>query len=481
MFRNFNRSTVRVLIASNHALFRHGLMSLFKKKMGVKVEIVGEVTDFESANQILETQAVDLVIVDYDDDQLNREDFLTRFVGGGGQKRIILVSLSNPESAMLYDRRELPLAQFEAWFEGWQAAGDDSAATMAGAVRSKGKNQTRSNRMKHFVVAGFLVFVLTGLLILGAGQVRLLPIAASAQAQPIDQLFRLMFIAIAFLFSLIVVFMLYSIVVFRRRKGDESDARHVEGNTRLEVTWTTIPLIIVLGLSFLGARSLADVERADPKALEVNVIGMQWTWRFEYPRYGIVSNELVLPVNKQAILYLSSQDVIHSFWVPEFRVKQDLLPGGEEFVRTLRITPTEIGSYKVRCAELCGIRHAYMESPVVVVSQADFDVWVAQQTGEPTDPVERGRKWANQYGCLSCHSLDGTKLVGPTWLGLFGSQVKLADGRTVTADEAYIIESIRNPGAAIVEGYPNIMPANVGQDLSDERIQDIIAFLKPLR
>jgi len=135
----------------------------------------------------------------------------------------------------------------------------------------------------------------------------------------------------------------------------------------------------------------------------------------------------------------------------------------------------------VRCAELCGIRHAYMESPVVVVSQADFDVWVAQQTGEPTDPVERGRKWANQYGCLSCHSLDGTKLVGPTWLGLFGSQVKLADGRTVTADEAYIIESIRNPGAAIVEGYPNIMPANVGQDLSDERIQDIIAFLKTLR
>jgi cytochrome c oxidase subunit 2 len=479
MLRNFGRSTVRVLIASNHALFRHGLMSLFKKKLGVKVEIVGEVTNFESASEVLETQEVDLVIVDYDDNQLNREDFLTRFVGGGGQKRIILVSLSNPESAMLYDRRELPLAQFEAWFEGWQEAEERTSPPSGGAARRK--NQTRSNHMKHFVVAGFLVIVLTVLLILGAGQVRLLPVAASAQAQPIDQLFQLMFIAIAFLFSLIVVFMLYSIVVFRRRKGDESDARHIEGNTKLEVTWTTIPLIIVLGLSFLGARSLAEVERPDPKALEVDVIGMQWTWRFEYPRYGIVSNELVLPVNKQAILYLSSQDVIHSFWVPEFRVKQDLLPGGEEFVRTLRITPTEIGSYKVRCAELCGIRHAYMESPVIVVSQADFDVWVAQQTGEPTDPVERGRKWSNQYGCLSCHSLDGSKLVGPTWLGLFGSQVKLADGSTVIADEAYIIESIRNPGAKIVEGYPNIMPANVGQDLSDERIQDIIAFIKTLR
>ncbi|MCS6906896.1 MAG: cytochrome c oxidase subunit II [Anaerolineales bacterium] len=479
MFRNFGRSPVRVLIASNHALFRHGLVSLFKKRLGVRVEIVGEVTNLESAVAALEERNVDLVIVDYDDEQLNREDFLAHFVSGGGQKRVILLSLSNPESAMLYDRREVPLSQLEAWFEGWRES--DTQSTSPSVERAGEKIQTRSNRMKHLIVASILVIVLTVLIVLGAGQVRLLPVAASAQAQPIDSLFRLMFLAIAFLFSLIVVFMLYSIVVFRRRKGDETDARHIEGNNTLEVTWTAIPLVVVLGLSFLGAQSLAQVERPDPKPLEVDVIGLQWTWRFEYPRYGIVSNELVLPVNKQAILYLSSQDVIHSFWVPEFRVKQDLLPGGEEFVRTLRITPTQIGSYKVRCAELCGIRHAYMESPVIVVSQADFDVWVAQQTGEPTDPVERGRKWANQYGCLSCHSLDGSKLVGPTWLGLFGSEVKLADGRTVIADESYIIESIRNPGAAIVEGYPNIMPASLGQDLSDERIQDIIAFIKTLR
>ncbi len=479
MFRNFSRPTVHVLIASNHGLFRHGLMSLFKKKLGVKVDVVAEVTNLDSAIEALEKRDVDLVIVDYDDEQLNREDILARFVSGGSQKKVILVSLSNPESAMLYDRRELPLSQFEAWFEAWRTSEDKPSKAFA--QQEGHKIRTRSSRMKHFVVAGLLVIVLTVLLILGAGQVRLLPVAASAQAEPIDQLFRLMFFAIAFLFSLIVVFILYSIVVFRRRKGDESDARHVEGNTTLEVTWTAIPLVIVLGLSFLGARSLAEVERPDPKALEVNVIGLQWTWRFEYPRYGIVSNELVLPANKQAILYLSSTDVIHSFWVPEFRVKQDLLPGGEEYVRTLRITPTEIGSYKVRCAELCGIRHAYMESPVLVVSQADFDVWVAQQTGESTDPVERGRKWSNQYGCLSCHSLDGSQLVGPTWLGLFGSEVKLADGRTVIADEAYIIESIRNPGAAIVEGYPNIMPASLGQELSDERIQDIIAFIKTLR
>ncbi len=236
MFRNFSRSSMRVLIASNHALFRHGLMSLFKKKIGVKVDIVGEVTDIQSAIEALEKHDVDLVIVDYDDERLNREDFLTRFVSGGGQKRVILVSLSNPESAMLYDRRELPLSQFEAWFEGWRILDESSLTAPSG--RGMRKKQTRSDRMKHFVVAGLLVIVLTGLLILGAGQVRLLPVAASAQAEPIDQLFRLMFFAIAFLFSLIVVFMLYSIVVFRRRRGDESDARHIEGNTKLEITWT---------------------------------------------------------------------------------------------------------------------------------------------------------------------------------------------------------------------------------------------------
>ena len=170
----------------------------------------------------------------------------------------------------------------------------------------------------------------------------------------------------------------YSLVVFRRKKGDTSDAAHIEGNTRLEVIWTVIPLITVLGLGYLGGSALRDTMRPDPKPLEIDVISQQWSWRFDYPIWGIASDVLMLPINKQAVLRLSSNDVIHSFWVPEFRVKQDALPGGEGFVRELRITPDLLGNYKVRCAELCGLRHTYMEAPVKVVSPTDFDAWVKE-------------------------------------------------------------------------------------------------------
>lgn len=336
--------------------------------------------------------------------------------------------------------------------------------------------------MRHLIIAGILVVVVTALLIVGLGQVRLLPAAASLQAEPIDQMFDLEFKVIAFLFALIVVFMVYSIVVFRRKPGDDTDAKHIEGNTRLEVAWTVIPLITVLAFAFMGSQALAETQRIDPRAAEVNVVGSQWSWSFEYPELGIISDKLYLPVGKQALLHLSSADVIHSFWVPEFRVKQDALPGGDEFVRDLRITPTEIGEYKVRCAELCGRRHAYMENPVIVLSQADYDAWVVQETGLSDDPVERGQRWYTSFGCNACHTLDGTPGVGPSWQGLFGSQNALADGGTVTADEAYITESILNPNAKIVEGYaPNLMPQNFGERVNEAQIQDLIEFIKSLQ
>jgi cytochrome c oxidase subunit 2 len=335
--------------------------------------------------------------------------------------------------------------------------------------------------MKHLIIAGILVVVVTALLILGLGHVRLLPTQASAQARPIDNLFGLEFRVIAFLFALIVVFMLYSVIVFRRKPGDTSDAAHIEGNTKLEVVWTVAPLATVLVFAYLGGQSLAETLRPDPQALEIKVIGQQWAWRFEYPKYGIVSDTLMMPVNKQAVLKLSSNDVIHSFWVPEFRVKQDALPGGDEFVRDLRITPTIEGDYKARCAELCGRQHATMLAPVKVVSQQSFDEWVASQTQVSADPVVRGQQYAQQYGCLACHSIDGSTLVGPSWKGVYGSQETLADGSTVTVDDNYLHESIVNPGAKIVRGFPpGVMPANFADQLSEEQIMDIIAFIKSL-
>lgn len=336
--------------------------------------------------------------------------------------------------------------------------------------------------MKHFIIAGILVIIVTALLIVGLENVQLLPVQASVQAEPIDELFAIEFRIIAFLFALIVVAMVYSIVVFRRKRGDTSDAKHIEGSTRLEVFWTIIPLITVLALAYLGGQSLAETLRQDPRPLQIDVVGQQWSWRFEYPETGVISNELVMPVNKQAVLHLRSSDVIHSFWVPEFRVKQDALPGGDEFVRDIFITPKQEGEYKVRCAELCGEQHAYMLAPVRVISQDAFLDWLSEQSGVPNDPVVRGQLWADRFGCFTCHSIDGIPNVGPTWQGLYGSERLLDDGTTVVADEDYIRESIIDPNAKIVQGFQRgVMPQNFGQELTPDQITDIIEYIKTLR
>jgi cytochrome c oxidase subunit 2 len=477
MIESTHRKVRRVLIASSHGLFGQGLRSLLQDRKQTNVEIVGIVSSLHEATQALDKLDPDLIIVDYDDETLNRDEFLARFVEGEKKLRLVLLSLQSPKEALVYDRRSLAAAHIDEWLEEWTHLEEQSI------IPIKQENQAGNRRkdMKHLIIAGILVVVVTALLILGLGHVRLLPTQASAQARPIDNLFGLEFRVIAFLFALIVVFMLYSVIVFRRKPGDTSDAAHIEGNTKLEVVWTVAPLATVLVFAYLGGQSLAETLRPDPQALEIKVIGQQWAWRFEYPKYGIVSDTLMMPVNKQAVLKLSSNDVIHSFWVPEFRVKQDALPGGDEFVRDLRITPTIEGDYKARCAELCGRQHATMLAPVKVVSQQSFDEWVASQTQVSADPVVRGQQYAQQYGCLACHSTDGSALVGPSWKGVYGSQETLADGSTVTVDDNYLHESIVNPGAKIVRGFPpGVMPANFADQLSEEQIMDIIAFIKSL-
>ena len=229
--------------------------------------------------------------------------------------------------------------------------------------------------LRHYVIMAVLVVVVAILTYLGLDALGLMPVAAAAQAGPIDWLFDLQVKAISFFFALIIVPMGYSLVVFRRRKGETGDGDHIEGNSTLEVVWTFIPLVLVVVLGYIGADNLARIRQVDPQAVEIKVVGFQWSWRFEYPQ-GFVSNTLYLPVDKQVVLKMESSDVLHSFWVPEFRVKQDLVPGR---VEEYRITPTLLGDYKVRCAEICGTSHSYMESPIKVVSQADYDSWVNEQ------------------------------------------------------------------------------------------------------
>jgi cytochrome c oxidase subunit 2 len=334
--------------------------------------------------------------------------------------------------------------------------------------------------MGHFLVVGILVIVMAVLTYVGMDAAGLMPAQASAQAVSIDWLWNWQLIVISFLFSLIVVPLVYSLVVFRRKKGETGDGAHIEGNTPLEIAWTVIPLFIVLIFAYMGAYSLGETRRVDPNALVIKVQARQFAWTFEYPELGIVSSELHIPVNKQVLLKMESSDVIHSFWVPEFRVKQDVVPGR---VTEYRITPTLIGDYKVRCAELCGSSHAYMESPVIVDSQADYDAWISAQAKIAAEaaktPEGQGKLLTVRNGCIGCHSLDGSKMTGPTWFNLYGSEVPLDDGRTVIADDAFLAESILDPKATEVKGFaPTVMPA---YPLTDEEIANIIAYLKTLK
>lgn len=481
----------RVLIASGHALFAQGLSSLLRERQAQGVEVAGVVTNLDEAMSALETLNPDLVIVDYDDEALNRDEFLARFVEGEKKLRVVLLSLQGTNEAVVYDRRTLAAAQIDDWLKEWTYSNPIAEdllvdePTKGKAIHRRVNMKNRAKSFMHFAVVSILVVIMTVALLFVLQNIRILPVAASAQATPIDSLFRGESIVIAFLFSLIVVFMLYSIFVFRRKKGDTSDAAHIEGNTKLEITWTILPLITVMVFAVWGGRSLSETLRQEAKPLIVRVVGQQWSWRFEYPQLDgstVISDVMYMPVNRQAELRLVSNDVIHSFWVPEFRVKQDALPGGDSFMRKLFITPTQEGEYKVRCAELCGEQHALMESPVVVVSHDAFDAWLASELGLSADPVERGAKWASTYGCLTCHSIDGTPGVGPTWLGLSGENVVLADGTTFMADEEYVRSSILNPNAQIVQGYaPNVMPQNFAQQLTDQQIQDIIAYIFSLK
>ncbi len=368
---------------------------------------------------------------------------------------------------------------------------------------------------RHFVnVAVLVVIVSTAVYVLLAGLepfginwpgIFALAVPASAEAGPIDTLFTAHFILISVLWSLVVVFVVYSLVVFRRRPDDdpEEEGDHFHGHTGLEVAWTIVPLALVVAFGVWGATTLNEITEPAPDAMRVTAIGQQWVWQFRYPELdNVTTNELVLPVDQAVEMELFSLDVLHSFWVPEFRVKQDLLPipnpvdlddplNGDH-KRYLRITPTEIGEYKLLCAEICGAQHHSMRATLRVVSQEEFDAWGQELLASDLSDLtaeERGAVWYEQYGCNACHSLDGTALVGPSWQGLFGADRPGADGGTVVADEEYLRNSILNSNDYIVEGYQaNVMPQNFGERFAaDEQnipiegisiVEDLIAFIK---
>ncbi len=225
-------------------------------------------------------------------------------------------------------------------------------------------------------MVAILVAVISTVLVAVFLNVSLFPTPASTQAGPIDRMLRIMFAIGGVILALCLVVLIYSAIAFRHRPGDAEEGPPVEGNPPLELVWTLVPLAIVLWLAFEGTIALRDISRASPEVeLEVQVTASQWAWRFDYPQYGITTTELRLPVDRPVLFRLTSEDVIHSFWVPEWRVKQDAVPGMEQ---VLRVTPTRMGSYKAWCAELCGLAHSLMQAPVKVVEPAAFETWVKE-------------------------------------------------------------------------------------------------------
>lgn len=249
-----------------------------------------------------------------------------------------------------------------------------------------------SSDRRHFIIAGVLVVITTFVMdwLLRSTILSFLPTQASKEAGTIDQMISWHILLIAFLFALVVVFMLYAMVVFRRREGDDSDGEHFEGNATLEIAWTVIPLLLVFIFGYLGVRDLNTITEKNEE-LTVKATGQQWSWKFEYEG-GVLSPDLILPVDKRVKVLLRSEDVLHSFWVPEFRVKKDLLPASahaesdeEAFPSYIHFTPNKVGEYEVKCAELCGLTHWNMLAAVKVVEQDQFTVWLQTELAKVND------------------------------------------------------------------------------------------------
>lgn len=310
---------------------------------------------------------------------------------------------------------------------------------------------------------------------------RILPEPVSTFASDVDWIHNVItYISVFFIIGITAVAVYFAIRY--RQKGDKPHKTpHIHGDNRLEILWTLIPTLVVIFVATQGYLIHKEMRTPPPDAFEVNVTAQQFAWTFTYPNGKVSNGELVLPVDKPVKLIMKSRDVIHSFFVPAMRTKQDVLPTQYTY---LWFEPTKTGEYQAFCAEYCGTNHSGMLAKVKVVSQGEYDRWLNDRSDEiaksKMSPVELGRKLYKDKLCYTCHSIDGSRLVGPSFAGIWGKKEKLSDGSEVVVDENYIEESLRNPNAKVVAGYPPAMPSYEGQ-LSDEEISALIAFIKDLK
>lgn len=291
----------------------------------------------------------------------------------------------------------------------------------------------------------------------------------------VDRAFVFIF-SIAFIFIIgITAFMIYTVIRFNRKKG--KPAMQFSGSNKLEVIWTVVPLIIVILMFYFGWVGFAPMNKPPKDAMVVTAIGRKWEWEFDYGN-GMKSKELVLPLNKAVRLNLHSEDINHSLFIPAFRVKEDVIPGYENF---LWFIPNYIGSYEILCTEYCGLLHSAMLSKAVIMEQADYDKWFKQlkKTGIQADAP--GFILLRSTGCLACHSVDGSKLVGPSFKGLWGSERTVITNnaeKKVTADENYITRSVYDPDSEIVSGFSKGLMKSYKEILKEADLKLIIEYLK---
>lgn len=305
------------------------------------------------------------------------------------------------------------------------------------------------------------------------GQLQLFPVAASAQSHSIDALYWFLTIV-----SAVMTFLIFACIVLFAWKYHAK--RHpvptqIEGSTKLELTWSILPFIVMLAFFAWGAQIFFAAQTPPKNAMEIFVTGKQWMWKVQYPDGGREIDELHVPVNTPVKLTMASEDVIHSFSIPAFRVRHDVMPG---HYNSLWFTATKPGRYRLFCTEYCGNQHAGMVGWVDVMGQREYANW-ASGGGSQGTLAEQGQNLFQQFGCSTCHLLDQQGRC-PNLRGLYNKPVQLSDGRTVIADDAYIRESILDPNAKIVAGFePNVMPVFKGQ-VTEENVIQLIGFIKSL-
>ncbi|WP_321289261.1 cytochrome c oxidase subunit II [uncultured Sunxiuqinia sp.] len=312
-------------------------------------------------------------------------------------------------------------------------------------------------------------------------------ILASPQAsnfvEGVDKAFIIIF-AVCFFFLIgLTAAMIY--FIFRYNKKRNPKATQIEGSTTLEIVWTVIPTILVLVLFYYGWAGWIPMKTAPKDSFEIDVVARMWNFTFQYEN-GKRTDTLFVPQDKPVKLNLKSLDVVHSLYIPAFRVKEDVVPGREKF---LWFTPTNEGIYDLFCAEYCGLQHSYMINLVKVMPQEEFNTWYTDTTQQAASenidsPTEAGKRIMTNIGCFACHSQDGSKLVGPSFKGIYGHEVTVKTGgetRTVMVDDEYIKRSIYEPNADVVEGFNKGLMVSYQGQLTDTEVEQIIEYLKTLK